>query len=365
VRRIPNINLSLTLLALLALGSAACDSPLNPEEAGASQESTMAMFAEILDKLESIEDRIDSLEATVEASGGDGELVLTGLPAAQLDSVLVLASFLAEDVTSGGWEFCGDIGAAGEFGGEWVGEAEGVGAGHLGAWAGTGAYAGGDLSSKAAIGGALKVEGSLKFEGCVPLGGESPPVRIAPAGPAGSPELDQLRSTLTAATTQLGFNPARLTSSVQGVTSAVGSPGSLTLANVGDHLPLPPALASLADDPLGTVADGVQNLVTSAQSTLCTGGIFQGPVSTVIADACDVIDTGGLANITAFADMASTFPAVHTAVTTVCGRVNTIGLQRLIIPSWDVTFPLGIGTVEVFPGVNQRLFPAYTTFACP
>jgi hypothetical protein len=83
------------LASLLALSVSACgDTPLTPDEAGASQESTMAMFAEIIDKLETIEARIDSLEEVVGSSGG-GELVLTGLPAAQLDSVLALASFLA------------------------------------------------------------------------------------------------------------------------------------------------------------------------------------------------------------------------------------------------------------------------------
>lgn len=63
------------------------------------------------------------------------------------------------------------------------------------------------------------------------------------------------------------------------------------------------------------------------------------------------------------ADIAGTYPG--TAVSTTCARVNNIALQRLIIPSWDVTFPLGIGTVNVFPGYNQRLFPDYATFSCP
>jgi len=322
----------------------------------------MAMFAEIIDKLESIEERIDSLEEVVGSSGG-GELVLTGLPAAQLDSVLALASFLAEDATSGSFELCAAGGFAGEFGTAWIGEAEGEGAGHLGAWAGTGAYAGGKITAKAEVAGGIKVEGALGGSFCYPLFAGNPAVRPVP-GPMRAPELDQLRTTLSTVSGQFGMDEDMLAQSINGIGAAIGSPGSLGLANMGDHLPLPPALSNLANDPVGTVAGGLQGLTSTAQSALCSGIGWGGPVSTVISDACDVIGNGGLASITVLSDIASTYPAVQATVSTACTRLNTIGLQRLIIPSWDVTFPLGIGTVNVFPGYNQRLFPNYASFAC-
>jgi hypothetical protein len=324
----------------------------------------MAMFAEILDKLETIENRIDSLETAVETAGGDGELVLTGLPAAQLDSVLALASFLAVDATSASAELCGQFELAGEFGFDWKGAAEGEGAGHLGAWAGTGAYAGGKLTWAAELGGGIKAELTGGVEGCIPLGGDEPPVRAAPAGPQRAPELDQLRTTLTGLGSQFDLDASTLTQSLGGLQTAIVSPGSLQLSTIADQLPLPPAMANLANDPVGTVGDQLGGLVSDAQDSLCSAP-FGSNLSSIIDEACDVIDAGGLANFTAFADITSTYPAIRTAVTTVCGRVNSIGLQRLVIPSWDVTFPGPIGTVEVFPGYNQRLFASYTALTCP
>ena len=133
MRSFPFRRFPLALASMLA--AAGCgDTPLTPDELGATEESVIAMFDQILDKLETIEGRIDSLEAVVESTGG-GELVLTGLPAAQLDSVLALASFLAADATSGSFELCAAGGLAGEFGTAWIGEAENECAGHLGAWA--------------------------------------------------------------------------------------------------------------------------------------------------------------------------------------------------------------------------------------
>jgi hypothetical protein len=120
----------------------------------------------------------------------------------------------------------------------------------------------------------------------------------------------------------------------------------------------------MASDPLGTATDRIQDLSETAQSALCS--TTWGPnISAVITQACDIIDSGGIANFTVLSDIADTFPGIQTAVSTTCMRINTIGLQRLIIPSWDVTFPLGIGTVNVFPGYNQRLFPNYTSLSCP
>ena len=352
------------VLALVALASlTGCgDSPMTPDPVGAAQESTAAMFAQILDKLESIEDRIDSLEATVDATGG-GELVLTGLPAAQLDSIIALTSFIGHEMTSGGLEACASIGLAGDFGTEWIGEAEGEGAGHLGAWAGTGAYAGGKITAKAEVGVAIKIEGAGGVEYCHPLFASTPPARPSPAGPLRSAEVDQLGSTLDGITSQFNLTPATLSESLGGIGSAISSPGSISLQTLGSVVPLPPAMASLATNPLGTLSGHISGLATGVQSALCSGGDWGANLSNVVQQACGLIDTGGLANFTVMADIANTFPALQTAVGNVCSRVNGIGLQRLVISSWDLTI-LGT-TYNVFPGYNQRLFPNYTNVACP
>jgi len=349
------------LSAFLAmLATAGCDSPVNPLDA--QEASTQAMLAQILDKLGTIEERIDSLEATMTGTGGAG-LVLTGLPAAQLDSVLALASYLAEDASSGSWEACGGAELNGEFGIDWKGTAEGEGKGSLGAWAGTGAYAGADVKVSQEVGGGFKIGGKGGVEFCYPLGAGSPPVRPTPAGPMRAPELDQLRTTLDGLTTQFNLTPATLAASLSGVSTVISSPGSLSLAGVGTMLPLPPAVASIASNPVGTVTSQISNIAGQAQSALCSGSGWGSNMSAVITQACSVINSGGMANFTVLADIANTYPAVEAAISTVCTRVNSIGLQRLIIPSWDVT--IVNTTYEVFPGYNQRLFPSYTSVACP
>lgn len=361
-RHAPLARLALVLGALAATGCG--DSPVTPDDLGAQSSSTAAMFAEIIGKLESIEQRIDSLEATMEGTGGGG-LVLSGLPAAQLDSIMALASYLAEDASTGSLETCASAELGGEFGIEWKGGAEGEGAGHLGAWAGTGAYAGGKITYAAEIGGGFKLAGQGGIGFCYPLNAGTPPTRPQPAGPARSPELDALQATLAGLTSQFNLTATTLSQSITGVGNAIGSPSSLSLTNLGGNLPLPPALSTIAADPMGTVSTKIQGVMATAQSSLCTSNQWGPNVATVITEACDVIASGGLANITAFADIANTYPTVQTAMSNACTRINSIGLQRLIIPSWDVTFPLGIGTVEVFPGYNQRLFANYTSFACP
>jgi hypothetical protein len=334
----------------------------SPAGLGAAQTSDAAMLAEILDKLESIEDRLDSLDVTVGGLSGGG-LSLTGLPAEQLDSLMDLASFIALDAVSGSWEACGSFGLTLDFGLELAGEAEGKGSADLGAWAGTGAFAGATVKAAGSLGGSLKADAEGGIEYCAELGAGTPPARPQPAGPMRSPELDQLRTTLTGLTTQFNLTSASLGQSLGGISSVISAPGSVDLQSVGGNLPLPPALASMASDPLGTAAGRLQGLSADAQDALCNSNYWGSNVSTIIAEACDVIDSGGLANITAFADMANTYPAVETAVSSVCGRINSMGLARFAIPSLDVTV-LG-QTYSVFGGSNNRLFPSYTSVACP
>jgi hypothetical protein len=328
------------------------------------------MFAEILDKLETIEERIDSLEASL-TEAGSVQVTLTGEPAGQLDSLLAVTSWIARDIVGeslGGWEICGAFDAGFEVELKFASAAEGKASVDLGAWAGTGAFAGGTVKAAGNLEGGVAGQGKAGIEYCNPFGTKALPDEARPAsplasGPARSPELDQLEASLTTLTTQLNLTPATLAQALGGVGSAFSGTGSLDLQNVGDYLPLPSGLAAVADDPMGAALSRVQGLSSSAQSALCSGSGWGSNVSAIVSESCDVIDGGGLANITAFADIASSYPVVQNAVTTVCTRVNSIGLQRLVIPSWDVTI-LG-STYEVFPGYNQRLFPSYTTMTCP
>jgi hypothetical protein len=360
-------------LVALVVAAGCGDSPISPDELDAAQASEIqAMLGEVLAKLGDIEERIDSLEATIDEAGSM-PVTLTGLPAEQLDSIMAVASWIAQDIVEesmGGWEFCGEFAGGFEVGLKFASQAEGKASADLGAWAGTGAFAGGTVKGAGTLEGGLAGEGKAAIAYCNPFGekvlpGDARPATAPLNGPSRAGELAALETALTNVATQLNLTPAALSQALTGVGGAFSGSATFDLQGVGDYLPLPPALAAIADDPIGTAVSRVQGLTTTATSALCSGGNWGTNVSVIINQACDVIDAGGLASITVLADIASTYPAVQMAVGNACTRVNSIGLQRLIVPSWDVTFPLGIGTVEVFPGYNQRLFPNYASFACP
>jgi hypothetical protein len=351
-------------LFVAVVGLSSCnDSPLSPAEAGAIQMSETAMLASILSKLDSISAKLAEQEATFAARIDSLELAVTGgVPggtvnaAAQVDSILALASFIATDMTSGGWELCGGGAIGLEVMLEFAAEAEGQAVGSLGAWAGTGGFAGAEVKAKAALKGGPVLDFQGGIEGCMPVFGDTPPVRPAPTGPARSPVLDQLHASLGTLSSQLNLSPETMSTAFTGIGSAIQSPGSLQLSSVASSLPLPPALASLASNPMATVGAQVQSLAAQALANLC-GGINWGPaVSAIITQACAV----GSIDINAFATVTNIVPGIQNTMANVCNRINMIGTRRLIISSWDITLPLGIGTVNVFPGYNQLLFPNYT-----
>jgi len=375
----------------------------------AAQSSPEAMFAQILDKLDMIEQRIDSLEAAVEGTeghetvvakldsigseldgiaggggGGGGGVLLTGLHAEQLDSLIQLASFLAEDAVSASAELCGGLALGGGIGWESIGEAKGEGVGSLGAWAGSGAYAGAKVEAKAELSFALKLEGEGGVSICKPIFAGTPPVRPAPTGPLRNAALDPVRTSLDNLSNQLSLTPATLAQSIDGIGTAVASPTSINLQTFGDYIPLPSGLSSIASDPVGTVVGGVQGLATTAQNAICSANLGAN-FTTIVTAGCDVIANGGMANFTAFADMvntyptiqtavtnlqttvsgiASTYPAVQTAATAICTRVNTIGNRSLNIPSRSIDLG-ALGTYTTFPGFNWDVFPNYTSVTCP
>lgn len=358
------------LVFVVSAASCGGDSPVGPSEAGAQQTSDAAMLAQILAKVDSIESkidqqsltinaRIDSLEAHIGLAGGGG----TVLPAAQIDSILALASFIADNSSSGGFELCGSFQLGGELGLELGAGAEGRAVGDLGAWAGTGAFAGAKIKPALGLKGGLKGALGGGISGCIPLGGSTPPSRPAPAGPQRSADLDQLSTTLNDLAGQFNLNPSNVSQSINSMSTVFQSPSSLTLANMSGTVPVPPAIASLTNDPLGTVSGYVQNVSNEALDALCNGGGWGSNLSTVVSDACALIP-GGLPNVTALATMSTEFPALQNTVSTVCSTINGIGLQQLTIPSYTVDFGSLIGTYTVFPGYNKRLFPNYPGLTC-
>ncbi len=305
--------------------------------------------------------RFDSLQTVVTAAIA-GDPTLTTLQAAQLDSVVALASFIANDAASGGLEFCGNI----EFGVEGTGltkaEAKGEGAGHLGAWAGTGGFAGAKLEFAREYGIEVKVGVPLSFGGCIPIGGGDPPSRALRASLRAADGGPRLETSLTTLASQLGINETRINTAINTIGTAIQSPASLRVQDAVSLLPLPANLSGKLSDVTGTLSSELEAKAQEALGALCSAN-WGSRIGPPIQTACTSISSGSF-NIGGFVSMAQDFPVVQQGVTLLtnrmqifCGRVNSIGNTSLTIPN-----PLNIGPEPLFG--PQRLFPNYTNVSC-
>lgn len=303
--------------------------------------------------------RLDSLQSGVTTIGGTP--TLSTLQAAQLDSVVAIASFIANDAVSGGWDACVNIEAGLEGAIASKAEATGEGAGSLGAWAGTGAFAGAKIEASGEVGFEFKVAPGGSIEGCIPLGGDAPPARAlraslrSGAGP-------RLESTIGTFTSQLGLTEAKVEAALASLGSSMTGSSVPRIEDISGIIPLPPLLANRLANPQSVLSGEVAAKVTEAINSLCSAS-WGSQLSTPIATACANINSGNV-SIGGLYAMASQFPAVQTALstlqgrfTTACGRVNTIGFTSLSVPN-----PLSIGPDPFFG--PQRLFPNFTTIAC-
>lgn len=366
--------LASSLLLNVLLVSCAAESPTGPPaaidpELLAKLDAVTARLAAIEAKLDvqtdTLKRRFDTLAAKVAlvptTPGTPPAGPIAALQVAQIDSILALTSFLAHDVSSGSVELCGGIEAAGSGKVGPKADVKGEAVGSVGAWAGTGAFAGAKVDAKGGIEFELGAEVALSVEGCLPLGGEEPPARLMASGRANLMGAD-LHNTLSSAASQLGLTEARMSSTIGTLGSAMQSPGSLRLQDAVNMVPLAPGLQAMFSDPIGTLSAQIPAKLDEAVNTLCTRS-WGSRVSVPLNTACDriqggAVDIGGLFTMMEqFPALQSTMATVGSRVSTVCGRVNTVGFTSLTIPN-----PLNIGPTPLFG--PQRLFPNFTTIAC-
>ncbi len=329
--------------------------------------------AAILAKLDAISSRLDSIEtamakqsdtvtsrlsqlATTLGSGatasGTSGTRASGL-GSQVDSILALASYLADDNYTGSNEICIEL-TAGLDGELAIKSAvDGKASGDLGAWAGTGAFAGGDVKSEGELGGTFGVGVGGSVSHCI-SGGDAPPSRNRQADLAATPiktALNTLKDRLQWGGDPLSTPTARL--------AAVGTSGPPRLTDIVSAIPIPTAMQSAFNDPTGYVAGQLPEKISTAVDNLCTRPWNSAAVSSSISYACGQISSGST-NIGGMFGMLNDFPAVQTAtnaattaISGICSRVNTIGTKTLTI-----TNPLSIGPTYFY---NARLFPSYTS----
>jgi hypothetical protein len=367
-----NAALTASLLAasmLLNVTLVSCGA--EPTAPPAQTAEILEKLAEVTSKLAQIEakldaqgtataERLDSLEVTVTAAAS-GAVPLAGIDAARVDSLLALSSWIAHDISSGGFEMClkHEIGMKGGF--TVGGDVEGEAVGSLGAWAGTGAFAGAKVKLKSALEGGIEGGFPFEFGHCAPIFGDDPPARVASSRAAARATV-HLQSSMSGLATQLGFSESSIESALSNLASAVQSTAMIQPQDVAAMIPLPPAISSRLANPGAALKSQVDARVGEAVDLLCTGS-WGSAVSTPISSACATISSGP-PDIGGLFTMMQQFPAVQTTLTrvngistTMCGRLNTIGFFSLTIPN-----PLAIGPPNLFG--PQRLFPWYTTIGC-
>lgn len=333
---------------------------------------------ELLARLDAVMTRLTSIEAKLDAQAGtlatrfDGldSTIASGMPVpgepsgdpvstlqvARVDSILALASYIANDLATPGWEYCGAVGVAVGLEAAAKLELEGEAVADIGAWAGTGAFAGVKLLGKGelGLGGDVGAEGTIG--GCMPVeAGPPPPSRQSSASG------DNLRTVLANMSGQNGLTQSRAAASLGALSGVFQSPATMRVQDAGNFLPVPPGLSAAIADPMGTLSNGIPAKMDEALHSLCNRS--WGPrVSAPIGTACarivsNQLDIGGLfAMADQFPELQSAVSLVGNRVGTVCSRVNSFGHTTLTIPN---PLPASSG-----PLYSARLFPNFTTVGC-
>lgn len=361
--------LASSLLLNVLFVSCAADEAMGPqsnanEEVLAKLDAVLARLttleAAVAAQRDTITDRFDTLTARVGSDvgtpGSAGSVV-----SARVDSILALASFMAEDMTTAGWEICGGAVLSLAGGAVTKGEAVGEGKGSLGAWAGTGGFAGAKVELKREYALEAALEGGVGLEVCAPISRDEPPIRNLASVRATTGGAN-LEATLTGITSQLGLDESRVLGALNTIAAGVQSPGSLRIQDATSLLPLPAGMSAVLNDPVGALTSEVPAKVDEAISLLCNanwGARVGAPISTACGRiSANNVDIGGLF------DMVDQFPALQSSLTAVsdrtgiiCTRINGIGTASLSIPN-----PLNIGP-DPFYG-PRRLFPNYAGISC-
>lgn len=364
-----------SLLLNFVFVSCSADAITNPMQT--SDPATLAKLGEIAVQLDSIQSqierqsrglvaRIDSLDASITSSGG-GEVMPPAMAIAQLDSIMALASWIADDMSSPGGELCAAVELGFEAGPEWEAEASAEAAGGVGAWAGSGAFANVLVNLKNNMAGEIKLSVTPSWTGCIPLGDDPTTRPASTALAARAPGIDQLEPALTSLAGQLGWDGSLVGQALNTAGTAIQSPSSVGIRDLGGFLPLPAGWASLANDPIGTIGSEIQGYSQDMVDVLLCGGIDWGStVGTVVADACNLFP----ANLPTIAELfqltdnfgvlEATVAVMNTSVNAACDAIDFVGVSRLFIPGVTITEPLfNSWSVTTPPVFNARLFPSY------
>jgi hypothetical protein len=225
-------------------------------------------------------------------------------------------------------------------------------------------------------GGAMK----LKIEVCGKLGGGgnvATPLRAAqlasvPASLKSSSALQTLLESVLAsgaadkmatAANALHMDGSHISQGLDAISTLAAGDlpfGSGAAARLIGILPLPPGIASFISNP-ASILQKAPEALQYAINQLCSQNLFGGELSQVAASACSLrnqVPSGAqfLSILQGLNGLPTTIGSIKSDLQGACSAVKAILPAKVTIPSESVDFPLGIGTVQVFPGFSKSLF---------
>jgi len=178
-------------------------------------------------------------------------------------------------------------------------------------------------------------------------------------------------SQLAAAATAQSMTGPRAAQALSALTSLSAGDlpfGGAAPAGLVGALPLPSDMAGMLTDP-SKILDKAADAGAYAVARICDQKLFTGEFAGKLDDACNLrtqmpSGTVLIGILQGLDGLPTTVGTLQSSMSNVCTALGTMAPATFSIPAVSVDFPLGIGTVQTFPGYSRRLFPGLATPSC-
>ena len=224
---------------------------------------------------------------------------------------------------------------------------------------------------------------SATFQVCAKLSGQAGLNAAADGAGSNLQVTDETKTLLQNLIASVGSSQLAAAASARGMTGprAAQALSALTSLSAGDlpfggagaaslvgALPLPGDMAEMLTDP-SKILDKAADAGAYAVARICDQKLFTGEFAGKLDDACNLrtqMPSGTtLIDILQGLDgLPTTIGTLQNSMNQVCNTLGTMAPGTFSIPATYVDFPLGIGTVQTFPGYTRRLFPGLSAPSC-
>jgi hypothetical protein len=224
---------------------------------------------------------------------------------------------------------------------------------------------------------------SATFQVCAKLSGQAGLNAAADGAGSNLQVTDETKTLLQNLIASVGSSQLAAAASARGMTGprAAQALSALTSLSAGDlpfggagatslvgALPLPGDMAEMLTDP-SKILDKAADAGAYAVARICDQKLFTGEFAGKLDDACNLrtqMPSGTtLIDILQGLDgLPTTIGTLQNSMNQVCNTLGTMAPGTFSVPAVNVDFPLGIGTVQTFPGYTRRLFPGLSAPSC-